>query len=337
MYKYEQKKRPFYWEKYFSQTLLCGFFLIVLLVVLKEAAFVQFNLYQHFYYFQETYTFKVLSNFVQLLYSIAPYFIVSVIFSTALIQYFSTKQNSFLTTDKTVPAIFIGAFAGLLSPLPTFVAIPFGLSLKRTGAPLPAIIAFITASPLVNPNIFYLTWSLLGIKIATARILSAFIIAITCGFLTPYLIKSDTMARLEKYLFSPKKRRPFLKELLRHSLFMGKLFLVSIFISSLVKTLVPAEFIATLFNSFSASGLLIAIAMGVPLYNCGGAAIPIIQVLMDMGMSSGAALAFFISGPMTKPATLYIYKSTLGYKFFGIHILIIFMASLLFGLIYSWI
>ena len=105
----------------------------------------------------------------------------------------------------------------------------------------------------------------------------------------------------------------------------------------MVKTLVPADVIAKLFNSYSQSGLLVAIAMGVPLYNCGGAAIPIIQVLMDMGMGGGAALAFFISGPMTKPETLYIYKSTLGYKFFVIHILMIFICSFLFGMIFSWV
>ena len=296
-----------------------------------------FNLYEYVYFFQETYTFKVLSNFWQLLLSIAPYFVISVVFSTALIQYFSTKQKSFLTTDKTLPAILIGAFAGLISPLPTFVAVPFGLSLKRTGAPLPAIIAFITASPLINPNIFYLTWSLLGAKMAIARVVSAFLIGTLCGIVMPLIINPNKIALLEKYSFAPKKRRPFLTELWRHSLFMGKLFLLSILISSLVKTLVPAEFIATLFSNYSKSGLLIAIAMGVPLYNCGGAAIPIIQVLMDMGMSSGAALAFFISGPMTKLETLYIYKSTLGYRFFGIHILVIFLCSFLFGMIYSWL
>ena len=32
---------------------------------------------------------------------------------------------------------------------------------------------------------------------------------------------------------------------------------------------------------------------GIPLYACGGAAIPLIQVLTEMGMTPGAALAFF--------------------------------------------
>ena len=311
--------------------------LLLSFVLFSRTEFLKFNLYEYFFYVRETYTFLVLANFVQLLVSVAPYFVVSVVFSVALIQYFSVKQTSFLTTEKVIPAIFIGAFAGLISPLPTYVAIPFGLSLKRTGVPFPAIIAFITASPLINPNIFYLTWSLLGLRIAVARTFSAFVIGVFCGLVLPRLVPPEKNVSLEKFSFSPKKRRPFIVELRRHSLFMGKLFLVSLFISALVKTLVPAESIARLFNNYSQSGLLIAIAMGVPLYNCGGAAIPIIQVLMDMGMGSGAALAFFISGPMTKPETLYIYKSTLGYKFFAIHILIIFACSFLFGLIFSWI
>jgi uncharacterized protein len=304
--------------------------------LVSKIEFLKFNLHEYLFYAQGTYTFGVLANFTQLLISVAPYFVVSVVFSVALIQYFSAKQHSFLATTKTVPAIFVGAFAGLISPLPTYVAIPFGLSMKRTGVPFPAIIAFITASPLINPNIFYLTWSLLGFKLAVARLFSALVIGILCGLVLPRLVDPEKNALLQKYSFSPKKRRPFLTELKRHSLFMGKLFLFSLLISAMVKTLVPADVIAKLFNSYSQSGLLVAIAMGVPLYNCGGAAIPIIQVLMDMGMSSGAALAFFISGPMTKPETLYIYKSTLGYKFFAIHILMIFACSFLFGMIFSW-
>lgn len=285
------------------------------------------------YYIESTYTAGIILNFLDLFLAIAPYFMVSALISVILIRLFSLKNLAAKSISSGVFGVIIGAGLGLVSPLPTYVAVPFGLSLKKAGVPLSAIVAFITASPLVNPAIFYLTWSLLGPQMALARLIAAFVIASTCGLLVPRLVKSEQIKLTEN---SPGKRnRPFLTELWRHTRFMGRLFLISIFISAAVKTLVPAEYVGRLFNSFANSGILIAIAMGVPLYNCGGAAIPIIQVLMDMGMGNGAALAFFITGPMTKPETIYIYKSTVGWRFLVIQMAAIFLAAALFGALFS--
>ena len=65
--------------------------------------------------------------------------------------------------------------------------------------------------------------------------------------------------------------------------------------------------------------LLVGIALGVPFYSCGGAAIPFVEVLSDMGMNKGAVLAFLIAGPATKLGTLYIFKSLLGIKIFAFY------------------
>ena len=37
-----------------------------------------------------------------------------------------------------------------------------------------------------------------------------------------------------------------------------------------------------------------------PLYVCGGGAIPLMRSLLDQGMLAGAALAFLIAGPATR-------------------------------------
>ena len=45
--------------------------------------------------------------------------------------------------------------------------------------------------------------------------------------------------------------------------------------------------------------ILIATAIGIPLYTSGVGAIPIVKGLLQNGMSDGAAFAFLIAGPVT--------------------------------------
>jgi hypothetical protein len=50
--------------------------------------------------------------------------------------------------------------------------------------------------------------------------------------------------------------------------------------------------------------VLLAGLLGVPLYACGGGAVPVIAGLLAQGMSPGAALAFFLAGPATRLTAL---------------------------------
>ena len=73
--------------------------------------------------------------------------------------------------------------------------------------------------------------------------------------------------------------------------------------------------------------VITAMALGIPFYSCGGAAIPLIEILSEMGMNKGAVLAFFTAGPSTKLETLYVFKSA----FSGYLVLIIYLAYSLLG------
>ncbi len=77
--------------------------------------------------------------------------------------------------------------------------------------------------------------------------------------------------------------------------------------------------------------------MGVPFYSCGGAAIPLVEVLKDMGMNNGAVLAFFIAGPATKLSTLYIYKSLLGVQALLLFLALTLTGAYVSGLFFVWL
>jgi len=280
--------------------------------------------------FEGTYTLRILQAFFELLIDIVPYFIISILIQCLLTRVVNKKNITLKTTNL---SMFAAGLLGLLSPMPTYAAVPIGLSFVGLGVPVSTVIVFVIASPLLNPSVFFLTITQLGFKIAIARLVAAYGLALLGGFLFRIFFRSFEIDRDDKLkdLFTP--RRSFLKDFYRTSLFLGKYFLIALVISAAVKALVSPEWITRTMGPYIQRSLVIAIALGIPFYSCGGAAIPIIEVLRDMGMNDGAILAFFIAGPATKIETMYIFKSMLGFKVLIFYLLITIIGAYFSGLL----
>jgi uncharacterized membrane protein YraQ (UPF0718 family) len=292
------------------------------------------DFFQHIYFslrdiLAGTYTLRILVNFFQLLFVILPYFFIAVLIQVVLFRVVQRRKFTLSIKNEHL-AIVMAAVLGVLSPMPTYAAVPIALSLVHSGLAFSAAMTFMIASPLINPSVFFLTASLLGLKLAVLRVVASLLIAIAGG----YLIKAFSVSpHLNKNISGrTSEPRPFFVDFYRTTLFLGKYFLVALLLSAAVKALVPAEAISRLFGRHVSAGLVAAIALGVPFYSCGGAAIPFIQVLMERGMSTAAALAFFIAGPATKLETLYIYKSLLGYKILIFYLILTGLGAYLVGI-----
>ena len=279
-----------------------------------------------------TYTLRIVQSFFEIYFDILPWLIVSILLQVILIYYIQRGKISMVIKNKML-AIVVGALLGLISPLPTYAAIPIGIALVPLGLPLAAVMAFIIGSPLINPSIFLLTATQLGMEIAVARVVAAFVISLAGGFLFGYVLKSLQPAMLK--VKKVQKIRPLRVELWRSTLFFGKYFTIAIFISAVVKAIVSPEMVNQIMGQHIQRSLLVAITLGVPFYSCGGAAIPFVEVLSDMGMNKGAVLAFFIAGPATKLETMYMFKSILGIKYFLVYLLLTLGGAYLSGFLFS--
>ncbi len=70
----------------------------------------------------------------------------------------------------------------------------------------------------------------------------------------------------------------------------------------------PAEVIAANLGGEAGLAIPLAVAIGVPAYLNGFAAVPLIGELMSMGMAPGAALAFLVAGGVTSlPAAMAVF------------------------------
>ena len=290
--------------------------------------------YQIRNWLEGTYTLRIITDFFDLLWKIGPYLILSIVLNVGVIRYFKTKKISFSTKNEYFGIVF-AAIVGLASPLPTYAAIPIGLSLLATGVPFSVMLAFILASPLMNPTIFFLTATQIGMEMAIARTIAAFILSLIGGFLSAFLFKPIIHIDPEKIFLPDQVQKPLLHDIYHNSLYIIKFFSLALLLSAAVRALVPPEIITQLLAGNAKVSTLIAIGMGVPFYTCGGSAIPFIETLMNLGMSKGAVLAFFIAGPATKLETLYAYKTLLGTRVLIFFLIITTVFAYIAGVLYS--
>jgi uncharacterized membrane protein YraQ (UPF0718 family) len=75
-------------------------------------------------------------------------------------------------------------------------------------------------------------------------------------------------------------------------------------IGYLINRFIPSEWITALFGSDSVFAVPLAAIIGLPLYISGSSSIPLINSLMQSGVSAGAMLAFMITGPGTSAGVL---------------------------------
>jgi len=301
-------------------------------------------------HFSLSYTRKILIEALGLLNDLWPY-LVSGIMLTSLIKLFlSRKKISGFFQNLKNTSIFLAAFLGIISPLGSYIVIPMSAALFLLGTPLPVLMAFLVSSPLIDPNLFLLTAGAFGYELAIARTISAFLLGIVAAYTTLWLmkvnfIKPDKVVQStmnESVILASadsepaKSVRTFGTELFKMTKYIGKYFFLAILLAAAIKILTPPKMMIRLFGGSDFLSVLFLTGAGIPFYVCGGAAIPVVQALADLGLSSGAILAFFISGPVTKISNLFLMGSAFSIRIFLIYILTGISGAFLLGLLYNF-
>jgi hypothetical protein len=227
-------------------------------------------------------------------------------------------------------AAMIGAAAlfGALSPFCSCGVIPLIAALLGMGVPLPAVMAFWLASPVMDPEMFILTAAALGAELAIAKTLAAIGIGLLGGFATWALQARGGFAeplraggrtcggsavrapRPVRFAFwhEPARRDAFAGEAARNGLFLLKWLTLAFLLESLMLHYLPADAVGRWLGSGQSLAIPSAALIGVPAYLNGYAAIPTTGALLALGMTPGAALAFMVAGAVTSiPAAIAVF------------------------------
>lgn len=308
------------------------------------------------YYLEGTYTGAVLAAFWDLLSDLWYYLILGAAVSVLASRLIPKGRVSSFLKRREGLSILVCTLIGLISPMCTFAAIPFVGALLAVGMPAPPLMAFLVSSPLMNPSLFVYTAGMIGLEMAIARTVSALLLGLAAGYVA-HLLVLRRVIDFSKGL-SPgramghhhrahsahaggapsstwREARTLGMEFGSLLWFIGRYFLLGLFIASLVQVLVSPEWVISLIGPGRRWSVLVAVGMGVPLYACGGGSIPIIEVLMGMGMGSGAALAFFLAGPATKISTVLTLNAVVNRRVMALYLAVTLVGAALMGYVYS--
>jgi uncharacterized protein len=219
--------------------------------------------------------------------------------------------------------VFKAALIGVPLPLCSCGVIPVATSLRKHGASKGATVAFLLSTPQTGVDSILVTYALLGPVFAIFRPIVAFVTGLVGGWLTD-VMEPDKSKEPEHG--GPKKchdeccahthnQNRFVRAL-RHGFVVlprdiSKPLIAGLVIAGVIAGLVPPDFFAGRLGS-GIWAMLAMMLLGIPLYVCATASVPIAAALIMKGVSPGAALVFLITGPATNAATIAIIWKVLG-------------------------
>jgi len=245
--------------------------------------------------------------------------------------------------------VLAASLFGVPLPLCSCGVIPVSASIRRHGASRAATTAFLLSTPQTGVDSIAVTYALLGPVFAIFRPLAALLTGIFGGSLVQLFGDTDRDHDAEgsppdactEACCEGLDRHGVLVRALRYGLVtlprdIGPALLVGILIAGAIAALVPQNQLQAYVGGGILS-ILLLMAVGVPLYVCATASVPIAAGLMHIGASPGAALAFLIAGPATNAATLTTVWKVLGRRTALLYIITVAVSAIAFGLLLDWL
>ncbi|GHD60663.1 hypothetical protein GCM10017083_46860 [Thalassobaculum fulvum] len=252
---------------------------------------------------------------------VAPIVVPGVLLAAWITASGAGERVSSLFRGRTVPAVLATAFVGALLPVCGVTVLPLMAGLLAAGVPLAPVMAFWLASPITGPAILAATVATLGWKFAVGKALAAIGLGLLGGGVTGMLARRDWIrAPLRSNRIVGTLGRPagtcggaaatfdarIWRERARRSRFGREAWSITRLMLIVLIPAFAAEFLLNawlrpdalgpLLGRDSALAIPLAVVVGGPAYVDGYAALPLTRTLIDHGMSTGAAMAFLVSG-----------------------------------------
>lgn len=202
----------------------------------------------------------------------------------------------------------LAAGLGVITPFCSCSAVPAFIGFVAAGVPIGVTLSFLIASPMVNEIAIGLLFSLFGWQVTAIYIGAGLIVAIIAGWVLgrlgvqkwvePFVFETklggqtiDSTAGLtfeERIQMGIEEVASILKKIWPY-------LLVGIGLGAVIHGWVPTEFFTTYAGAGNPLGVLVAVAIGVPLYSNAAGIMPLVEALYDKGLPMGTLLAFMMA------------------------------------------
>ena len=209
---------------------------------------------------------------------------------------------------------------GVPLPLCSCGVIPVSMSLHKHGASKGSTIAFLLSTPQTGVDSIFVTLSLLGPVYAVFRPVAALITGLVGGTLVDVFEQGGkdqkkTVEKCTDECCSDEETGKVVKGLKYGFITLprdiGKAMLLGLAIAAFISALVPDGYFAEKLGT-GIFAMIVMMFLGIPVYVCATASVPVAAALILKGLTPGAALVFLMTGPATNAASFITIWKTLG-------------------------
>lgn len=234
-----------------------------------------------------------------------------------LIIFIVTVLRSYMSIERTRALLggkregvgnVMAAGLGVITPFCSRSAVPAFIGSVAAGVPIGVTLSFLIASPMVNEIAIGLLFSLFGWQITAIYIGASLIVAIIAGWV---LGRLGVQKWVEPFVFETKlggqsidstasltfdqRIQMGIEEVASILKKIWPYLLVGIGLGAVIHGWVPTEFFTTYAGAGNPLGVLVAVAIGVPLYSNAAGIMPLFEALYDKGLPMGTLLAFMMA------------------------------------------
>jgi uncharacterized membrane protein YraQ (UPF0718 family) len=242
---------------------------------------------------------------------------------------------------KGIKGNLMGALLGTLTPFCSCSSIPLFIGFTNAGLPLGITFSFLISSPLVDLAAFLLLMSIFGLKIALTYVVVGLVLAVAGGTIIDRLgledqveefVRSTHMAELEGQELTRRDRINYAKEQLLTTINkVWPYILIGVGIGALIHNWVPADVIQRIVGQRNPFSVILATAVGIPMYADIFGTIPVAEALYLKGVGVGTVLSFMMAVTALSLPSMIMLRRAIKPKLLGIFIAIVSVGIIIIG------
>ena len=266
----------------------------------------------------------VLLMLIKLFLAAAPYVVAGFLMAGAIHQWVSPDLLRRHLGRKGGMPLLKAVGIGSLLPICSCGTVPLGVGLYQCGAAVGTILSFMTSSPVLSPVIVLIAFKMLGAKLTISLLGTALVGSFLIGAMGNWLLpdKRKSMGGQSNCQYKPvrqiKAKHPLLKWLHWSFFDLGAHVSVDLVIglglATLIMGFLPVDFVANWLSRGQITSLILILVLSLPVYSCSVPSVPVVQSLLILGVSPGAAVVYLIAGPATNMGELNAIRTNMGFK-----------------------
>lgn len=246
--------------------------------------------------------------------------------------------------------ILLTSIIGTMLPVCCFGVLPIIVTLKKKGARLGPLLAFLVTTPATSISALAVCWKLLGPLFTVYIFFAVILIGVVIGLignLLPYRavivpgVDKKCCAEAHSVAGGRGSWRQKISGVLNHTFIVlpkeiGGELLLGVALASFLVVFDPLQnFIRQYFTG--ALGYAAILISGPLTYTCSTASVPLADALLKSGMQWGQVMTYLIEGPITSYSSILVLNKEFGWKILVVYLISVAVLSLAAGLTFEFI